>query len=117
MNELFYGADEPGFMVTTSAQQLIRDPKLFVDSTFVQPAKQPAEQKKPEDKHKPIVMNVSICCSSCVDLLEPELLAVKGVKTVDCEVYKKKVTVTGTAALSDVISATRRHFKHAQIAS
>ncbi|BBN17823.1 hypothetical protein Mp_7g17140 [Marchantia polymorpha subsp. ruderalis] len=61
-----------------SAQQLIRDPKLFVDSTFVQPAKQPAERKKPEDKHKPIVMNVSICCSSCVDLLEPELLAVKG---------------------------------------
>lgn len=50
--QLFYGADEPGFMVTTSAQQLIRDPKLFVDSTFVQPAKQPAEQKKPEDKHK-----------------------------------------------------------------
>ncbi|KAG6540795.1 hypothetical protein Mapa_017819 [Marchantia paleacea] len=116
MNELFYGADEPGFMVTTSAQQLIRDPKLFVDSTLVQLAK-PAEQKKPEDKHKPIVMNVSICCASCVDLLEPLLRAIQGVKDVDCEIYKKKVTVTGTAAVSDVISATRKHFKHAEISS
>ncbi|KAL3679346.1 hypothetical protein R1sor_022302 [Riccia sorocarpa] len=116
MNEFFYGAEEPGFMVTTSAQQIIRDPKLFIDSSLAA-AKPPGkeEPKKPEAP-KPIVMNVSICCNSCVELLEPELKEIKGVKEVTCEIYKKKVTVTGPASVADVLSATRKHFKKAELA-
>lgn len=102
-------------MVTTSAQQIIRDPKLFIDSTAVDPKAKETSKENPENKHKPIVMNVSICCSSCVDLLEPKLRAIKGVKDVTCEVYKKRVTVTGTAGVADVLSATRKHFKDAEL--
>ncbi|KAL2613611.1 hypothetical protein R1flu_025303 [Riccia fluitans] len=104
MNELFYGAEEPGFMVSTSAQQIIRDPKLFIDYNAPKPP--PKEEPKKPEAPKPIVMNVSICCVSCVELLEPDLKEIKGVKEVLCEIYKKK---------SDILPATMdRHLNRSQ---
>lgn len=38
-----------------------------------------------------------------------------GIKDVDYDIFRNKVTVTGTATLADVLSAARRHFKDAEL--
>lgn len=113
-NEFFYEQDEaPQFMVQTTARQIIRDPKLFT-ANVTAPAK-PAAAPAEKEKNKPIVMSVSICCSSCVDIIDADFKKVTGIKTVECDIFRNKVTVTGTATLADVLSAARRHFKDAAV--
>ncbi|CAM6120998.1 unnamed protein product [Calypogeia fissa] len=114
-NEFFYEQDDntPQFIIQTTARQIIRDPKLFTMNPIAPAKAEPS--KKEAEKNKPVVLAVSICCSSCVDIIESDFRKVTGIKTIDCDIYRNKVTVTGTATLADVLSAARRHFKDAAV--
>lgn len=112
MNQFFYDQEEsPYYLIQTSAQQIIRDPKLFT----ITPAAKVEEKKKDEKKNEPIVIRASICCTSCVDLMAADFKKVTGIKTTEYDIFRQKVTVTGTATLADVLSAARRHFKDAEL--
>ncbi|KAL2643640.1 hypothetical protein R1flu_011227 [Riccia fluitans] len=56
----------------------------------------------------PIELYVPICCDACVGNVYKKLKLMEGVATVECNVDKKKVTVTGPAEAEAVVEMARK---------
>ncbi|KAL3679354.1 hypothetical protein R1sor_022310 [Riccia sorocarpa] len=80
------------------------------------PAPPPAAEKREAPKETKVTLKVDICCEECVEILTNSIMEIKGVKTVDCNVYKEKVVVTCApdAAPADVLLRARKEFRHAR---
>lgn len=55
------------------------------------------EEKKKEEKSKDadVVLWVPICCQPCEERITVPISQMKGVKSIVCDIYKKKVVVSG----------------------
>lgn len=76
-----------------------------------------AKEKAASDgKDTKVVMWVPMCCSACEDLVRVAINGLHGVKSVECNSYKKKVTVVATsAAAADILIECRRLFKKSRM--
>ncbi|KAL3696842.1 hypothetical protein R1sor_010918 [Riccia sorocarpa] len=71
------------------------------------PPSKSSNSKNPQ-KDGPIELYVPICCDACVAKVYKKLKRIEGVATVECNVDKKKVTVTGPAKPAAVLEVARR---------
>lgn len=63
-----------------------------------------------------VVMKVPICCGECVDTIKVGLNELKGVKSVECNILKERVTVVATtASAADILLECRKVFRKSRI--
>jgi hypothetical protein len=71
--------------------------------------------------HRATYFEIAPVCSAgahavrCIDSQCRGCESHAGIKNVEYDVFRNKVTVTGTATVADVLSAARRHFKDAEL--
>ncbi|CAM6121008.1 unnamed protein product [Calypogeia fissa] len=84
---------------------------------YVAPQTKKEDGKGGDKKETKVVMKVPICCGECVESIEVALYALKGVKSVECNVRKERVTVVATpgAATADILLECRRLFKKSRM--
>ncbi|BBN04104.1 hypothetical protein MPTK1_3g01980 [Marchantia polymorpha subsp. ruderalis] len=61
-----------------------------------------------------VKLKVPLCCEACEERITNHLLDLDGVQAVTCDQIKQKVIVSGTAAPSDILQASRECFKHSK---
>lgn len=101
-----------------------RDPYYFYPE-YIPPPSQPkreepskggATQQQQQKKEMRVELKVPICCGECVELIEGALYRLKGVKSVVCDTYKEKVTITATTATpADIFIECRKVFKKSRM--
>ncbi|CAM6121002.1 unnamed protein product [Calypogeia fissa] len=63
-----------------------------------------------------VMMKVPMCCSECVTTVQVPLEQMEGVKAVECNWFKEKVTVVATtAAPADILLECMKHFKESRM--
>ncbi|CAM6121010.1 unnamed protein product [Calypogeia fissa] len=139
MQDLFYGGSEPVWVLkpekgdnkkgeeknssgggggkkATVKKDFVSDyPYYYHD--YVAPQTKKEDGKGGDKKETKVVMKVPICCGECVDSIQVALYALKGVKSVECNVRKERVTVVATpgAATADILLACRRLFRRSRM--
>lgn len=69
-----------------------------------------------EKKEETVVMKVPICCGQCADRVRIPLERIQGVKSVECDFGRNKVTVVVTTATpADVLSECVKIFKQSRM--
>jgi copper chaperone CopZ len=131
MQDMFYGQSEPVWVMKSEKDDKKGDkkesggpvmstmpyyyPQYFPDYAAAAPEKKEAE-KKDDKKETKVVMKVPICCGECVESVESALYRMKGVKSVDCQTRREKVTVVATtAAPADILMATKSVFRKSRM--
>lgn len=67
---------------------------------------------KDKAKERTVVMKVDICCSECEETVRVAMGELKGVKSVECNSFREKVTVVvTTAAPADVLMKCKKLFR------
>ncbi|KAG6542539.1 hypothetical protein Mapa_016010 [Marchantia paleacea] len=61
-----------------------------------------------------VKLKVPLCCEACEERITNHLLDLDGVQAVTCDQIKQKVIVTGTAAPSEILQASRECFKNSK---
>ncbi|CAM6119950.1 unnamed protein product [Calypogeia fissa] len=63
-----------------------------------------------------VMMKVPMCCSECETTVQVPLEQMEGVKSVECNWFKEKVTVVATtAAAADILLECMKHFKESRM--
>ncbi|KAL3694597.1 hypothetical protein R1sor_008248 [Riccia sorocarpa] len=102
--ELFYGQNESTF-VLKNVKGITPRPELIVSSLPFYPdvddnAGKGSGDKAGDDKKKQdpdVVLYVPMCCRDCEERVKIPLSEMEGVKSVECNWYKKRVIVSGKA--------------------
>ncbi|KAL2633129.1 hypothetical protein R1flu_004608 [Riccia fluitans] len=100
--ELFYGQNESTFVLKNIKGTTPR-PELMVSSLPFYPdvadnagkgsGDKAADDKKKQDRD--VVLYVPMCCQDCEERVKLPLSEMEGVKSVDCNWYKRRVVVSG----------------------
>lgn len=59
-------------------------------------------------------LKVPICCEGCEERVLSRLIDIDGVRSVNCDQEKQKVTVSGTASPAEVLHACKKLFKRSK---
>ncbi|CAM6119954.1 unnamed protein product [Calypogeia fissa] len=98
--------------VTTSPYYPYYSPYVFNPYYGIPPHNHGYAKKEAEK----VVMKIPICCSECEESIKVPLNGMKGVKSVDCNIRRQKVTVVVTsAAPADILMECRKVFKESRM--
>jgi copper chaperone CopZ len=130
MQDMFYGQSEPVWVLKPEKDDKKNDNKNASGSKAKKEADDsilstipyypyyypdyvaPSTAKKDDNKETKVVMKVPVCCGECVESIETALYAMKGVKSVECNIRRERVTVVATtAAPADILMACRNLFR------
>ncbi|KAL2649314.1 hypothetical protein R1flu_017442 [Riccia fluitans] len=99
--DLFYGKNEQIFLTKKGIKGIPPRPELVLSSLPFYPdvdendGKDQKDDKKKQDPD--VVLYVPMCCGDCEERVKIPLSEMEGVKSVDCNWYKRRVIVSGKA--------------------